>query len=180
MTVPHDDPPIAAPSARPGSASRRLTLAVAALVVVLDQLTKHWALDALAGGRTIDVVGTLRFNLAFNTGASFSLGTGWGPVVAVLAFVVAVVLVRIAGRLPSRLAAVAVGMILGGAVGNLVDRVFRAGDGFLGGAVVDFVDLQWWPIFNIADVGIVVGGVLLVIATWRNESGRDPAPAGSS
>ena len=59
------------------------------------------------------------------------------------------------------------GMILGGAIGNLADRALRAGDGFLGGAVVDFVDLQWWPVFNAADSAIVVAGVILVLTAPR-------------
>jgi len=67
----------------------------------------------------------------------------------------------------SRLGAVALGMIVGGALGNIIDRAFRGDDGFMSGAVVDFVDLQWWPIFNVADIGIVVGGVLLVWSTLR-------------
>ena len=54
------------------------------------------------------------------------------------------------------------GLVLGGALGNLVDRAFREGSGFLGGAVVDFIDLQWWPVFNVADTAVSVGGVLLV------------------
>lgn len=141
-------------------------LGVAALVLVLDQLTKHWALQALADG-PVDVVWTLRFNLTFNTGAAFSKGQGLGPIIGILAAVVAVGVLWSARSVPSRLGAVAVGMILGGALGNLTDRAFRRGDGFLGGAVVDFVDLQWYPIFNVADIGVVVGAVLLLVATAR-------------
>ena len=75
----------------------------------------------------------------------------------------------------SRLAAVALGMIVGGAVGNVLDRAFRSGgDGLFGGAVVDFIDLQWWPIFNVADAGVVVGAILLVVSTFL--PGPDNAP----
>ena len=56
------------------------------------------------------------------------------------------------------LSAVGIGLVIGGAIGNVLDRLFRAGDGFLGGAVVDFIDLQWWPVFNVADMAITVGG----------------------
>jgi signal peptidase II len=69
-----------------------------------------------------------------------------------------------------------VGLVLGGALGNLTDRVFREGTGLLGGAVVDFVDLQWWPVFNVADAAVCVGALLLVLTAARD--GEDePAPA---
>jgi signal peptidase II len=71
--------------------------------------------------------------------------------------------------------AVALGMVLGGAIGNQLDRLLRAGsDGLLGGCVVDFIDVQWWPIFNIADMGIVLGAILLVAVSWT-EGNREPA-----
>lgn len=144
--------------------------ATAALVFALDQLSKHWALGAL-DDRNIDLVGSLRLNLAFNTGAAFSGGSGFGPVIAVLVTVIVVVLVVQRHKvIHTALGTVAVGMIAGGALGNLADRLFRTGDGFLAGAVVDFIDLQWWPIFNIADAAVVVGGVLLVIEAGRAES----------
>lgn len=80
----------------------------------------------------------------------------------------------------SKLGALALGLILGGAVGNLIDRAFRAGSGgFFSGAVVDFIDFQWYPIFNIADIGVVVGGILLVAVSLRqpdpgSEDGSQP------
>ena len=168
----------------PAAPARRRVLAalgVATLVVALDQATKHWALGALDDERTIDLVGSLRFNLAFNTGASFSIGSGLGPVLAVVVAVVVVALLRFARHVPHLLGLVAVGLVVGGAVGNLVDRVFRDGDGILGGAVVDFIDPQWWPIFNVADVGVVLGAILLVIGTWRDGAeGESAATAGTS
>ena len=136
--------------------------ATAAAVVAVDQLTKWWAVNAL-DDRTIDLVWTLRLNLTLNQGGSFGLGSGLGPVIAVVAAAVVVVLVRAGVMAASPAVAVAVGMMVGGAVGNLLDRAFRAGDGFLGGAVVDFVDLQWWPIFNVADSAIFVGVAVLVL-----------------
>lgn len=143
-------------------------LGIAAVVVLVDQLTKHWALSALSDGDVIDVVGSLRFNLAFNTGASFSMGSGLGPVLAVVVVVVVVMLLRFVRHVPGRLNLFAVGIIVGGAAGNLVDRIFRDGEGLLGGAVVDFIDLvRWWPIFNIADIGVVCGAVLLLLGSWK-------------
>jgi hypothetical protein len=78
--------------------------------------------------------------------------------------------------------AVALGLVVGGAVGNLADRAFRAGDGLFGGGVVDFVDLQWWPVFNVADVCVVVGACLLFVVQWReaDDEGADPAGDGDT
>ncbi|MCY3863252.1 MAG: signal peptidase II [bacterium] len=142
-------------------------LGVAAFVVAVDQLTKWWALVAL-DDRDIDLVWTLRLHLIHNTGAAFGLGQGLEAVIAAIAlvFVVVVAWASWGGRRLS-LPPVLLGMILGGAIGNLADRVLRAGDGFLGGAVVDFVDLQWWPVFNAADSAIVVAGVILVLTAPR-------------
>jgi signal peptidase II len=148
-----------------------LILAVAATVIAVDQLTKWWALHALRT-HTIHVVWTLRLNLTRNTGAAFSLAGGRGALVGLLALVVVGVVVWQGSGVSDRLGSVAVGLVLGGAVGNLVDRALRGGGGFLGGGVVDFIDFQWWPIFNVADSCVVVGAVLLVAATLLR-----PAPA---
>ena len=138
----------------------------AALVVGLDQLTKHWALQALADG-PIDLVGSLRLKLTFNDSAAFSLGGGRTGLIAAFGLVVAAVIVRMGLRAERRLWALGLGVVLGGALGNLVDRAFRAGDGVLGGKVVDFIDLQWWPVFNLADSALWVGIGLLLLSSWR-------------
>ncbi len=161
----------------PTARSLRVSLAVAAAVVVVDQLTKEWALDALADG-PIDVVWTLRFNLAFNKGMAFSQGSGLGPIIGVVALCVIVGLLVSVGRSSSRLYPVAVGLITGGAVGNLLDRLFRE-PGWLRGAVVDFIDVQWWPIFNVADIGVTVGGALLLFTSLQG-SPPPTEPAGDS
>jgi signal peptidase II len=144
----------------------RWPLAIAAVVVVVDQLTKHWALNALDNGRVIDLVGSLRFNLAFNTGMAFSQGEGVGRIVPILAISVVAALLMAVGRSSSRWFSVGVGLIVGGSLSNVIDRLFR-GDGWFDGAVVDFIDVQWWPVFNIADAAIVVGAVLLLITSLR-------------
>lgn len=149
------------------TSTRRTSAAIAVAVVVADQITKHWALNRLSGGRTIDILGSLRFNLSFNSGMAFSQGKGLGPLIAIVGVVVvAFLLVGLRRNTPS--GAVFVGLVAGGAAGNIVDRAFR-GDAWLRGAVVDFIDLQWWPIFNIADAAICVGGVLLVLSSLRQE-----------
>ena len=152
-------------------------LVVAAVVVAIDQLTKWWALEAL-DDRDIDLVWTLRLHLVYNRGAAFGLGQDLDTVIAVVAllFVIVVAWASWGGRRLS-LPPVLLGMILGGAIGNLADRAARSGDGFLGGAVVDFIDLQWWPVFNAADSAIVVAGVVLVLTAPRY---RSPEPADES
>jgi signal peptidase II len=154
----------------PGARRWGVVVPLAVGVVVLDHATKWWALQELPG-RTIDLVWTLRLRLVFNTGAAFGLGSRFAPLIAIAALVVVGLLLRNAGVLRSWPSAVGVGLVLGGAVGNLIDRAFRAGGGFLGGAVVDFIDLQWWPVFNVADIAIVAGAALVAFT-----SALEPAP----
>ena len=156
----------------------RTPLAIAAAVVLLDQLTKHWALNALADGHVVHVAGTLQFNLAFNRGMAFSQAQGLGPVIGVVALLVIVGLLISVGRSTSRWYPLAVGLIIGGALGNVIDRLFR-GERWFRGGVVDFIDVQWWPIFNVADIAVTVGGVLLLLTslTAPPEPEPDPAPA---
>ena len=158
------------------SARRWLTVGVTvAVVLVLDQLSKRWAVDRLKDQAPIDLFWTLRFNYAENTGMAFSRGSGAGRFIAVLVVAIVVVLIVVARKMTSRLQLVLVGVVIGGALGNLVDRIFRAGDGgFLTGGVVDFVDVQWWPIFNVADACVVVGGIALALTGLR--APEDPPP----
>ncbi len=148
-----------------------LTLAVAGGIVAADQLTKWWAVTTL-DDRNIDLFWTLRFNLSYNTGMAFGQGRGMGPIIGVLAMVIIVVLLLSLRRGSNRLIDVSMGMVIGGAVGNLVDRLVRD-PGWLRGAVIDFVDFQWFPIFNVADMGITIGGALLLIASWRASTASD-------
>ncbi|MCU1462166.1 MAG: lspA [Acidimicrobiales bacterium] len=142
-----------------------LIAGVAAATLAGDQLTKWWAVHALAH-RDIHVVGSLRLALTRNAGGAFGLGAGVIPVLALAA--VAIVMVVVARseatrRLP---VAIAVGLVLGGAFGNLADRVFRSPGG-LSGKVIDFIDLRWWPVFNVADTAISIGCVALVVLIGR-------------
>lgn len=150
--------------------SVRIALMVALTVIVLDQITKAWARSALADGEVIDL-GVLDLNLVFNTGASFGFGSRIGPFIGSVAALVAVGLIVYARTIPSRFSAALLGAIAGGAIGNVLDRLFRsnpAGEsGFMRGAVIDFVDLRWWPVFNVADMAVVCGAILLVLVSLR-------------
>ena len=146
---------------------------VAAAVVAADQLTKWWAVDRLSRG-PITVVGSIRLALTHNSGGAFGLGSGVVPMV-VLAVIALIVVLFVLGRSVDRPAmAVALGLVLGGALGNLGDRVFRS-PGFGRGSVIDFVDLRWWPVFNVADAAITCGCVVLILLSFR----RVPAESDS-
>jgi signal peptidase II len=165
MTVTVDAPEARAPARR--RISLAVPLGIAAAVVLLDQLTKHWAQHALAEG-TKHIFWTLQLNLSFNSGMAFSTGRGIGPIIGAVAIVVIIGLALSARRVAadSLLAAVATGLVVGGAIGNLSDRLFR-GPGWLHGSVIDFIDFQWFPIFNVADAAITIGGALFVLWTVR-------------
>ena len=148
----------------PGERHRGAFVVVAALVVALDQATKHWALQVLDDG-PVDLVGSLRLKLVFNDGAAFSLGAGRTTLISIVGIALAGYLVHLGWRADRRRWAVGLGVLLGGALGNLTDRALRAGDGLLGGHVVDFIDLQWWPVFNVADAALWIGIGLLLLGS---------------
>ena len=144
-------------------------------VVLLDQGTKSWAVSALADGHVIHVVGSLQFSLGFNSGFAFSQGQGMGPVVGVFAIIAVLFLLRAVRKATTQISALALCAIVAGAIGNIADRIFR-GEGWLHGRVVDFIDVQWWPVFNVADSSITVGACALIAAMLmeaRNGKGVD-------
>jgi signal peptidase II len=162
---------VSAPETAPAAVQRRLPVAVlatAAVVVAVDQLTKSWAVAALEDG-PIHLFWTVRLNLSFNSGVAFSIGPGLTPWITLVAVVLVGALLVVARRVSSLPGVLALGLVLGGALGNLGDRLFRGH----GGAVIDFVDVQWWPIFNVADVAISVGAVLLVLTSFRDDADDD-------
>lgn len=114
----------------------------------------------------IDLIGdTLRFRLTRNPGAAFSSFTNGGPVLAVIAVLVAIGIAIYLPRVELELDRLALSLIMGGALGNFVDRIVR-GDGLLDGAVIDFIDLSFWPTFNVADSAISVGVALMLISAF--------------
>lgn len=140
---------------------------VSSALLALDQFTKSLALSRLEDG-PVEVFWILRFFLASNTGFAFGTAKGYGPWVGVVALVISVMLIRMKNQIEATGGVISLGLILGGALGNLADRIFR-GDGWGQGAVVDFIDLQFWPIFNLADAGIVVGVGSLVYYLWKQD-----------
>jgi signal peptidase II len=148
---------------------RRLSVlfGVAILVYVLDQSTKYLAVRNLSGRDPIPLIdGLLSLRLVRNSGAAFSIGTGLTAVFSIVAFLVVLVILRSARRLASLGWAISLGLVLGGATGNLTDRLLRS-PGVLQGHVVDFLEFPNFPVFNIADSAIVCGGALLVLLTMR-------------
>ena len=140
---------------------------VTAVVLALDLATKVWVVAELEGRRTIELLGgQLLVRVSRNPGAAFSFAEGATVVFTAIAVTVVVVILRVSRRLGSRGWAVSLGLLLGGASGNLVDRLFRS-PGPARGAVVDFIDFQVWPSFNVADSAIVTGGVLAVLLSVK-------------
>lgn len=137
------------------------------MVLALDIGTKVLVVAELEGRRTLELLGgQLLLRVSRNPGAAFSFAEGATVLFTAVALTVVVVIVRVSRRLHSRGWAVALGLLLGGASGNLVDRLLRTpGPGR--GAVVDFIDFQVWPSFNVADSAIVVGGLLAVLLSFR-------------
>ncbi|HEV8573008.1 MAG TPA: signal peptidase II [Actinomycetota bacterium] len=154
-----------------------LLYSAAAVIYALDRITKVLAEQRLRGRPPVEIVpGVVQLRFTTNPGGAFGLfgGAAWLFILASLVVIVAVIVSS--RRLPSALAAVSLGFVLGGALGNLTDRVIR-GPGFAG-EVVDFIDFQVWPVFNLADSAIVVGAALLLLASFRRESdGREQAPS---
>ena len=125
------------------------------------------AVAALDSG-PVHVLGPLRLSLVYNQAGAFGLGGAFVPFLAVAALAVVLAMATTGSATTKPLVAVSLGMLLGGAFGNVVDRLFRGSGGFLQGGVVDFVDFGFWPVFNLADSAITCGCALLL---WAN---REP------
>ncbi|MFT2753647.1 signal peptidase II [Clavibacter sp. Sh2088] len=170
----------APPAARRPRISRPVVVALAAVVVVvgfvLDQLSKRWAVDALGGGRQIELFPTARFALVYNPGVSFGMGAEVGPVLTIGIIALALGLAVWVGwqirHRASLLQVLLLSAVLAGALGNLFDRITRAEDGPLSGHVVDFIAVEWFAVFNVADILTVCGMIAWAITTVF---GRDHA-----
>lgn len=137
-----------------------LLLAVAALVTTADQISKSMVQRRLAPG-PVHVIGPLNLELSYNTGAAFGLGRGLSPVIVVVVVICVLAVLSYTTVLHTTTATVGAGLVLGGAVSNLADRLFRSD----GGAVIDWIHLSYWPTFNVADSCVVLGVGLLLLGS---------------
>ncbi|HEY8457936.1 MAG TPA: signal peptidase II [Actinopolymorphaceae bacterium] len=161
-----------------------LLLAVVALcVLAADVTSKILAVAHLSDTGPVPLVdGLLTLRLVRNPGAAFGLAGGYTVVLSIIALSVALVVLRLSRSLQSKSWAVAFGLLLGGALGNLSDRIFRA-PGFLQGHVVDFLELPHWPVFNLADSSICASAALIMVLAVRGRrwdgavEGRRSEPA---
>lgn len=156
------------PATKPAVRLRILVFAIAILVVVIDQLTKIWALKTLTYGKPIEVLGeALQWVLIKNPGAAFSFLEEATWVFTIVSSVVTVVIIVVIGRIKTLRWAIVGGLVLAGAVGNLIDRIFRE-PGFGVGHVVDFIFTPWIvpAVYNMADMAIVFGMGLFLLFTF--------------
>lgn len=143
--------------------------AVASVVYASDLVTKIWAVERLSDpNSSIEIVGDLfQLELTRNPGAAFGIGVGMTIVFTLLSLVVVGVVLRTSNRLGSTWWAVVFGLVLGGALGNLTDRLFRS-PGFMRGHVIDFLHLKNWPVFNLADTAFCIAGAIVFLLVLRN------------
>ena len=148
----------------------RTLLSVAWLIWILDLATKAWAVSQLANREPVKILGSF-FQLTFirNPGAAFSFASNATLFLSLFGIIVALGVIYFAPKITSKGWSVVLGLVLGGVLGNLMDRIFRE-PSFLRGHVIDWMQLPHWPIFNIADSAIVVAAGLAMILTARNIS----------
>lgn len=138
-------------------------VAIAGCVIALDILTKSLAVAHLDPMQPVHIIGdAVTLRLVRNSGAAFSMASGYTWILTLIALAVVVVIIRFSSRLRSGWWVLGLGLVLGGAIGNIIDRIFRA-PAPLRGHVVDFVSVGWWPVFNVADSAVVCGAILLVV-----------------
>lgn len=148
-------------------AKRLSGFVLAGVVTCFDQLSKTVAQNSLRG-HVVPILGPLRFELTYNSGVAFSIGSSFPGVISVIVSLAVVALLWASYRTSDPTIRVGLGLIAGGAFGNLVDRLLRSN----GGAVIDFVRSGFWPTFNLADASIVLGAVIVLIASTRRKELR--------
>ena len=153
---------------------RRL-FATAWTIWLFDFATKTWALTSLSSGEPRKIIGSfLQLTLVHNPGAAFSFATGFTLAFSLLALAVVVAVIYFAPKITSGGWQLTIGLLLGGVLGNLTDRIFRE-PSFLSGHVIDWIELTHWPVFNLADSAIVIAAFLAIVLTIRNVGPVDVA-----
>lgn len=153
---------------------RRQLFTTALIVIALDLATKIWAVARLENQPEIKVIGEfLKFSFVRNPGAAFSFGTGVTWVFTLIAIAVSISIFLISKTVTNRPWAIALGGLLGGAVGNLIDRIFRSPEVFQG-HVVDFISVPNYPMFNISDSAVVVSAIAMVFLSIRGVEYQTP------
>ena len=156
-------------TAKSGARKLLIFLGTASSIVAIDQATKFWA-EANLTNQSVQVIGDLlRFRLAYNDAAAFSLGVGATWVLTLVSTIAVIAMLVLGPRIKTGYWALIGGFVLGGAAGNWIDRAFKAPE-FFNGHVVDFIQIPFnFPIFNLADTFLVVGVILAVIQTARGD-----------
>ena len=153
---------------------RRQLFTTALIIIALDLATKIWAVARLENQPEIKVIGEfLKFSFTRNPGAAFSFGTGITWVFTLIAIAVSTAILLMSKTVTNKSWAIALGGLLGGAVGNLIDRIFRSPEVFQG-HVVDFISLPNYPMFNISDSAVVLSAIAMVILSLRGIEYKEP------
>lgn len=156
------------PNAKRGAA---VLFFAAGAAYAIDRLTKAWVEGSLQGRPPIHVIGgVLDLRFTTNSGGAFSIGQSASWLFAAATIAVSIAIVATAFRHTSLLTAAALGLVLGGALGNLTDRIVRGSGYSFSGRVIDFIDFHVWPVFNAADASIVIGAVLLAFTAFRRRA----------
>lgn len=150
----------------PVSSTYRVLFATAFAVVAIDQFTKQLAIDALTASPVDVIDGVLTLRLVLNAGGAFGIFQGVPGLFLVSTVAISIVILVWARKVAGPTWGIPLGLVLGGGLGNVTDRVFRD----TGGRVVDFIDLQVWPVFNVADIAVVSGVGLLLLLSFRSEA----------
>ena len=158
----------------PNVVYRRQLLVTALIVIFIDLATKAWAVARLENQSDIKVIGEfLKFSFVRNPGAAFSFGTSVTWVFTLIAIAVSIAILVLSGKVTNRPWAIALGGLLGGAVGNLIDRIFRSPEVFHG-HVVDFISVPNYPMFNVSDSAVVLSAIAMVILSLRGVEYQTP------
>lgn len=158
----------------PNVVYRRQLLLTALVVILLDLATKSWAVARLENQSDVEVIGEfLKFSFVRNPGAAFSFGTSVTWVFTLIAIAVTIAILLISKNVTNKPWAIALGGLLGGAVGNLIDRIFRSPEMFHG-HVVDFISVPNYPMFNISDSAVVLSAIAMVILSMRGVEYQTP------